>query len=72
MKRSEPLILTFRFLVFDRKAYRTKMSTVIRLNLRTANRTNSQRLSIHRTNFAAVPRTDPHQNCGGTVRGPQI
>ena len=56
MKRIEPLILTIRFLVFDREPYRTKKGTVIRLNLRTANRTNLQRLSIHRTNFGAVPR----------------
>ena len=94
-KRTEPLIVTVRILVFDREPYRTKMETVIRLLLRTANRTairtapvlvrygsrcvpyhkNLQRLSIHRTNFVAVPRSVPHQNCYGTdrgaVRGPQ-
>ena len=94
-KRTEPLILTVRVLVFDREPYRTKMETVIRLLLRTANRTairtvpvlvrygsrcvpyhkNLQHLSIHRTNFVAVPRSVPHQNWYGTdrgaVRGPQ-
>ena len=35
-KRTEPLILTVRFLVFDREPNRTKMGTVIRLLLRTA------------------------------------
>ena len=38
-KRTEPLIFTVRILVFDREPYRTKMGTVIRLLLRTANRT---------------------------------
>jgi hypothetical protein len=38
-KRTEPLIVTVRFLVFDREPYRTKMETVIRLLLRTAIRT---------------------------------
>ena len=94
-KRTEPLIVTVRFLVFDREPYRTKMGTIIRLLLRIANRcairtalklvrygsrcvpyqTNLQRLSIHRTNFVAVPQTVPHQFwCGtdrGAVRGPQ-
>ena len=77
-KRTETLILTVCILVFDREPYRTKMETVIRLLLRTAISTlpvlvpygsrcvsyhkNLQRLSIHRTNFVAVPRTVPHQN----------
>jgi hypothetical protein len=38
-KRTESLIVTVRFLVFDREPYRTKMETVFRLLLRTANRT---------------------------------
>ena len=42
MKRTEPLILTVRFLVFDREPYRTKSGTVIRLLLRIANRTASK------------------------------
>jgi hypothetical protein len=39
-KRTEPLIVTVRFLVFDREPYRIKMKTVIHLLLRTVNRTN--------------------------------
>ena len=35
--RTEPLIVTVRFLVFDREPYRTKVGTFIRLLLRTAN-----------------------------------
>ena len=42
VKRTEPLILTVRFLVFDPEPYRTKMRTVIRLLLRTANRTSNR------------------------------
>ncbi len=38
-KRTEQLILTVRVLVFDHEPYRTKMETIIRLLLRTANRT---------------------------------
>ena len=41
-KRTEPLILTVRFLVFDREPYRTKIGIFIRLLLRTANRTASK------------------------------
>ena len=60
-KRTEPLILTVRILVFDREPYCTKMGTVISLLLRTAihaapklvrcvpYNTNLQRLSVDRT-----------------------
>jgi hypothetical protein len=54
-KRTEPLIVTVRFLVFDREPYRTKMETVIRLLLRTANR----------TSFSAVRIAVPQQNWSG-------
>ena len=56
--------VTVRFLVFDPEPYRTNMGIVIRLDLGAANgsrcpiinakRPNSQRLSIHRTDFVAV------------------
>ena len=67
-KRAEPLILTVRFLVFDREPYRTKMGTVIRLVLKSANRTlpNGGPLSVYYC--ANQPRCVPHQNWCGTDR----
>ena len=46
VKLIEPSILTVRFLVFDREPYRTKRGTVIRLYLRTANRTATRTASL--------------------------
>ena len=39
VKRTETLIMTVQFLVFDREPYRTKIGTLTRLVLRTTNRT---------------------------------
>ena len=49
MKRTEPLILTVRFLVFDREPYRTQMGNVTRFYLRTTNRSlpKGVRFAVH-------------------------
>ena len=54
-KRTEPLILTVRILVFYREPYRTKMGTVIRLLLRTANRTAIRTIQIYNVYLYTVP-----------------
>ncbi len=58
-KRTEPLIVTVRFLVFDREPYRTKMETVIRLLLRTA---------IHVIVPYRVSYREPYRTKTGAVR----
>ena len=66
-RRTEPLILIVRFLVYDRQPYCTKIGTVIRWSLRTANRTapNGGPLSV----YYWGPRYVPHQFWCGTDRG---
>ena len=61
VKRTEPLILTVRFLVFDREQYRTKMNTVNRLILRTANRIAPKGgpLSVYIWGTRTTPRSVP-------------
>ena len=59
VKRTEPLILTVRFLVFDREPYRTKIGIVIFFLLRTANRTASKWAPL--PIYIWGPRTVPHQ-----------